>query len=264
MPLAFIAIFVGAIVVYMGLHNESFSGLLSDEKSPISTDQSENAASSATDGSSSSGSTIPGLPNLGTPSGSNTKGYINPLSNVTHWERTDQGVDATMPTGAAIKAPGDVKIIGVIPNWYAGQPLVWWQLLTGPDKGQYQYVAEQIDNIAPVGSLVKQGQAIAQYAASGTGIEYGWSTGSGQTLARGGVNQGTGGRTGIYDEGYATVAGNNMRKWLNSLGANAGTGVGLSIGAGPDLDDLAAALKAQTQAWEHRVTIPGYTIPGIG
>src|SRR5436853_22778 len=59
--------------------------------------------------------------------------YIDPLQYVTRWERTDQGVDAIMPIGAPILAPGPVKILAIIPNWYAGQPLVYWELLNGPD-----------------------------------------------------------------------------------------------------------------------------------
>jgi peptidoglycan hydrolase CwlO-like protein len=139
--------------------------------------------------------------------------YIDPLQYVDHWERTDQGVDATMPVGAPILAPSRVKILAVEPDWYAGQPLVYWELLDGPDAGAEQYVAEQITYIAPPGSILQQGQVIARYAASGTGIEYGWSTPDGVTLAV---------ATTGYEEGQVTPAGVNMRNWLNSLGANAG------------------------------------------
>ena len=139
--------------------------------------------------------------------------YIDPLQYVNHWERTDQGVDANMPVGAPILAPGPVKVLAIIPDWYADQPLVYFELLNGPDAGQVQYVAEEITDIAPVGSILTQGQVIARYAASGTGIEYGWSTLSGVTLAR---------ATSGYEEGQVTPAGADMRNWLNSLGANAG------------------------------------------
>jgi hypothetical protein len=144
--------------------------------------------------------------------------YTNPLYYVTccgRWERTDQGVDATLPVGAPILAPGEVKILDIEPDWYAGQPLVYFELLNGPDAGKVQYVAEQITDIAPPGSYLQQGQPIARFAASGTGIEYGWSTLNGITLAR---------ATTGYEEGEATPAGQNMRDWLNALGANAGNG----------------------------------------
>jgi hypothetical protein len=139
--------------------------------------------------------------------------YIDPLQYVTRWERTDQGVDAVLPVGAPIVAPCEVKILAIEPGWYAGQPLVYWELLVGPDAGKVQYVAEQITDIAPAGTILQQGQPIARYASAGTAIEYGWSTPSGITLAR---------ATTGYEEGEETPAGKNMRAWLNSLGAGAG------------------------------------------
>ncbi|MBV9801543.1 MAG: hypothetical protein JO130_00070 [Solirubrobacterales bacterium] len=143
----------------------------------------------------------------------NGASYIDPLQYVNHWERTDQGVDANMPVGAPILAPCPVKILAVIPDWYAGQPLIYFELLDGADAGKVQYVAEEITDLAPAGSILQQGQVIARYASSGTGIEYGWSTLNGVTLAR---------ATTGYEEGQVTPAGVNMRNWLNALGANAG------------------------------------------
>jgi hypothetical protein len=141
--------------------------------------------------------------------------YIDPLQYVTRWERTDQGVDASMPVGAPILAPGTIKVLAIIPGWYAGQPLVYFELLDGPYAGKVQYVAEQITSIAPPGTILQRGQAVARFAASGTGIEYGWSTLNGVTLAR---------ATTGYEEGQVTPAGVSIRNWLNGLGANAGTG----------------------------------------
>jgi len=139
--------------------------------------------------------------------------YVNPLPDVTRWERTDQGVDANMPIGAPIVAPCRIKIMAIEPNWYAGQPLVYYELLEGAYAGQVQYVAEQITNIAPPGSILEQSQVIARYAKSGTGIEFGWSTLSGVTLAV---------ATTGYEEGQITPAGRSIRRWLNALGAGAG------------------------------------------
>jgi hypothetical protein len=143
----------------------------------------------------------------------NNATYIDPLQYVNHWERTDQGVDATMPVGAPILAPCPVKILATIPDWYAGQPLVYFELLDGLQAGQVQYVAEQITDIAKPGLILQKGQVIARFAPSGTAIEYGWSTLNGITLAR---------ATTGYEEGQVTPAGVNMRNWLNALGANAG------------------------------------------
>jgi hypothetical protein len=139
--------------------------------------------------------------------------YIDPLRYVTVWGRTDQGVDAVMPVGAPILAPGEVKILGIEPDWYLTQPLVYFELLTGRDAGKVQYVAEEITHIARPGSILQQGQAIARYAPSGTAIEYGWSTPAGITLAV---------ATSGYEEGQITPAGVAIRDWLNSLGAHAG------------------------------------------
>ena len=139
--------------------------------------------------------------------------YIDPLRYVTTWERTDQGVDALMPVGAPILAPCRIKILAIEPDWYAGQPLVYWELLEGPDAGRVQYVSEQITDIAPPGSILQQGQPIARFAPSGTAIEFGWSTPNGVTLAM---------ATTGYEEGAFTPAGSSIRAWLNALGAGAG------------------------------------------
>ena len=143
----------------------------------------------------------------------NNASYIDPLQYVSVWERTDQGVDAQMPVGAPIFAPCRVKILAIEPDWYAGQPLVYFELLEGRQAGMVQYVAEQITDIAKPGLILQQGQVIARYASRGTAIEYGWSTLNGITLAR---------ATTGYEEGQITPAGQYMREWLNALGAGAG------------------------------------------
>ncbi len=140
--------------------------------------------------------------------------YINPLRYVSVWGRTDQGVDAAMPVGAPIIAPCRIKVLAVIPNWFAGQPLVYYELLEGPQAGKVQYVAEQITDIAPVG-IIQQGQPIARFAPTGTDIEFGWAVLDGRTLAR---------ATTGYTEGQVTPAGRSIRAWLNALGAGAGPG----------------------------------------
>jgi hypothetical protein len=243
MALAFGALVAGAVVIDYGRKSVT-SGLAAGAAAGAAGTPASSGATPAGSGAgaqTSAGETL------------NPSGYIDPLPNVVRWERTDQGVDADLASGSSIVAPGNVQIMGVIPGWYAGQPLVWWKLLTGPLAGTYQYVAEQITDIAPVGSTVNQGQPIAKWAASGSGIEYGEATASGETEAM---------ATTGYKEGYATTAGNAMRKWLNALGANAGSGVGLSIGAGADPDDAAAALKVQVDATAHAITTAGYSYTG--
>lgn len=249
MPLVigFVALLGAALLLTSAVADASFADVITGKAGQS---YRTNAAAAATAGGSSSAGGAASAPGSSAfPTTVSNSGYTNPLQHVTSWERTDQGVDAVLPVGAPIVAPAKVKIIGVIPNWYAGQPYVWWQILTGPDAGKYQYVAEQITDLAPVGSVLEAGQTIANYASSGTAIEYGWSTASGETLAM---------ATTGYTEGYATAAGKNLRDWLNSLGAGAGTGAGLSIGAGPDIDDAAAAVKHELDADLHAITTPGY------
>ena len=67
----------------------------------------------------------------------------------------------------------------------------------------------------PAGQHPHAGTGNRSLRRTGTGIEYGWSTPNGLTLA---------GATTGYEEGQVTPAGRSMRAWLNALGANAGNG----------------------------------------
>jgi hypothetical protein len=140
--------------------------------------------------------------------GGGSGSYINPLPGAT-FGRTDMGVDGSMPVGTAIVAPGAIRIVGVLSGWYAGQPYIWWELLDGPDKGKYQYVAEQITGLAS--GTLRQGETICRFAGSGTGFEFGWAASNGQTLAQ---------ATTGYSEGQVTPAGTSIRAWLKSVGAS--------------------------------------------
>jgi hypothetical protein len=140
--------------------------------------------------------------------GYSTGGYVYPFPAGAQIGRTDQGVDVDLAVGAPIGPMGRARVMGHLANWYQGQPLIWWQLLDGIRQGAYAYVAEQITNLAPVGAILNANDAVARYAASGTGIEYGWATANGSTLAR--VQDGVGG-------GAATSAGANMRAFISGL-----------------------------------------------
>lgn len=136
--------------------------------------------------------------------------YVFPFTSNTTIGRTDQGIDANMPVGSPIGPVGKSKILGRQENWYAGQPYIWWQLLDGPKAGTLLYLAEQITNVAPVGSVVQANQAVARYAGSGTGIEYGFAAPAGQTLAQ------AQGNTGDASHGNAP-AGIQFRNFLMGL-----------------------------------------------
>ena len=122
-------------------------------------------------------------------------------------------------------APGDSRVLGVMQNWYSGQPYVALQLLDGPMKGHNYYVAEQINLAVTPGQIVRQGQPIAHYASSGTGIEIGWAGPNWQqTLAQA---QGNTGDASHND----SPAGKSFSDFLNSLTKPAAPSV--SGGAAP-------------------------------
>jgi murein DD-endopeptidase MepM/ murein hydrolase activator NlpD len=133
--------------------------------------------------------------------------YVNPHLGATQ-ERTDQGVDFSMAPGTPIRAIGDAKVLGVSPNWFKGQPYVYYRLESGPAKGKVIYVAEQITPAVKAGDVVKAGQAIGHYAPAGTGIEEGFSTAGGQTQAM---------ATTGYREGEKTKAGEEYARFYKGL-----------------------------------------------
>lgn len=103
-------------------------------------------------------------------------------------ERDDMGVDASAWTGAPIYAPFASRLVGVISDWFDGQPLLLFQFLSQPAGAlsDYWYVAEQINPVTEsIGATFQAGQRVASFAASGTGIEIGWGspTSNARTLA---------------------------------------------------------------------------------
>ena len=153
---------------------------------------------------------------------------MNPLEHATGitWERTDQGVDASMTPGSPIVALGDCQVKLIVP-FYAGQPAIVCELLDGQLAGDWWYTAEQVTPEVSVGQTVQAGQQIATYAPSGTAIETGWWEPNGDSpLAHDG-----------YNEGVATRAGADFRYLLNQLGAGAGSGTGLSRGTTLGMSD---------------------------
>jgi hypothetical protein len=135
-------------------------------------------------------------------------GYINPNPPGFSEGRTDQGVDYSGKVGEQIKAPGDIKVLGISQNWYKGQPFMWYEITSGDKKGQVDYIAEQFTPNVKPGETRQEGQVLGTYAPSGTGIEEGFATRSGQTLAM---------ATTGYREGEATRAGQAYRHFLEEL-----------------------------------------------
>lgn len=113
--------------------------------------------------------------------------------------RTDQGVDISGSPGTPVYAITNETLVGVIQNWYNGQPFYWFKQA---GSNVYNYVAEQFKSNLKIGQSVKQGQQIGSIAPSGTGLELGFATASGRTLAS--VTTG-------YTEGQVTPAGQSYR-----------------------------------------------------
>ena len=151
------------------------------------------------------------------------KGYTNPFEKATGlvWERTDQGVDAAMTAGSPLLAFAPSKVEMIVP-FYLGQPAIVLEITAGPLAGKWWYWSEEIQPTVSQGQTVNAGQVVATFAPTGTGIEIGWWTpNGGYPLAR---------TTTGYTEGYATPAGADFRYLLQALGANPGTGAGMSAG----------------------------------
>jgi hypothetical protein len=142
-------------------------------------------------------------------SGAGGGGDVNPLHGFTIG-RTDMGVDANARPGTPILAPNDAKVVGMMPNWYQGQPYVAVQLLNGPNRGRVMYVAEQITNLPKQGQVIRRGQPIARYAGSGTGIEIGWANPRNPLQTEAQATTG-------YTEGQQTQAGQRFRNYLGGL-----------------------------------------------
>ena len=188
--------------------------------------------------------------------------YQSPFgSDVVTWGRTDQGVDADLTPGAPIGVIGNARVTGVLAGWYNGQPLIYYQLLDGPDAGRYVYLAEQITGVrglastdpratsslrAEVGHTLSKGQRIAYYATSGTGIETGWATSSGETLAR---------ATTGYAEGQVTPAGSSFRSFLQGLSRGViTTGMAISQLVAPKVQGVGGVFGQIAQGVVNKVT----------
>ena len=157
---------------------------------------------------------IPGFAAGGVPSasaanaatGAGGAGYVYPFPPGTVLGRVDEGRDADMPVGAPIGAIGPAVVTQILQNWFQGQPIMTERLLSGPAAGRYVYLAEQITDLAAPGTHLTGNQAMARFASSGTGIEMGWGSASGQPAAHG-----------IYSEGDVTADGTSFANFIAGL-----------------------------------------------
>lgn len=97
--------------------------------------------------------------------------YVNPVPGQA-LGRTDQGVDIAAPPGTPVRAIAAERLIGVVPNWFKGQPFYYFQEL---GSNVINYVAEQFRSNLKVGQVVQQGDIIGRVAPTGTGLELGFA-----------------------------------------------------------------------------------------
>ena len=145
--------------------------------------------------------------NLGNTGGSSHS--VDPIPGFTIG-RDDMGVDASARTGAPIYAPLASKLVQVMHDWYAGEPLLLFKFNHRPRGALsgYWYVAEQINPVSTrIGSRFRTKQVVATFAASGTGIEIGWGspTANSRTLA------------GLTDPGAANPPSGSKTTWGESF-----------------------------------------------
>ena len=149
-------------------------------------------------------------------------GYIDPIT-PSNWTaaRTDQGVD-WVPTvdGVPILAIGDgvITFSSTATGWpfdtigSRGGGFIVVHLTAGPKAGQYYYVAEHLINLAPVGTVVKAGDTIAQALTGYAWSEWGWAAPIGDSPCGPCLYAG-------QKDGTATIGGKMFARFLRELGA---------------------------------------------
>ncbi|MGI8864932.1 MAG: hypothetical protein ACR2JH_11160 [Solirubrobacteraceae bacterium] len=134
--------------------------------------------------------------------------YVDPFSDQ-RWQpgRTDMGMDWGPAAKLPVLAVGDAVILGSDSHsgWPGGH-LIWYRLTSGSHAGEVIYVAEHLNNLAPVGKVVRAGQQIATALPGYPYIETGWADDSGSPRAYP-----------CYKEGRATNSGKEMVRFLGSL-----------------------------------------------
>jgi peptidoglycan hydrolase-like protein with peptidoglycan-binding domain len=124
--------------------------------------------------------------------------------------RDDMGVDGSASAGAPIYAPLPSKLVQVLNDWYAGEPLLLFKFQHRPAGApcDYWYVAEQIDPVTTrIGTRFHTRQVVATFASSGTGIEIGWGSPTAWTRTLAGVS----------DPGAASPPSGSKTRWGESF-----------------------------------------------
>jgi hypothetical protein len=182
------------------------------EPAPSQVTQSANPANGATAG-------------LGNPTGTQA-GLVSPFTkkySATLGVNTDMGVDFGTQQGISpgdpLLAIGDCKLVAIDPNFYQGQPAMYFQLLTKAGKYWGFYFSEQLTPLVQPGSgIIKAGTPVAKFASSGTGIEIGWAAGPRLTATQAFHPS----QAATRHDGNGTTDGNNFYGFLVSVDAIVG------------------------------------------
>jgi hypothetical protein len=139
--------------------------------------------------------------------------YVNPFADPA-WtpSRTDMGMDWVSAHKLPVLAIGDAVILGSDNHsGWPGHHTIWYQLLDGSHAGDIIYVAEHLQRLLPAGRTVRAGQQIAVALPGYPWTEWGWADAYGSPRAYP-----------CYHEGRRTNSGEEMERFLMSLGAAGG------------------------------------------
>jgi hypothetical protein len=119
------------------------------------------------------------------------------------------GVDYLPLRREPVVAIGKARILGAdAHSGWPGGHLIWYQLLRGDHAGDIIYVAEHLTDLARSGLVVSRGQRIATAIPGYPWTEWGWADEYGTPRAYP-----------CYREGRQTNSGDEMARFLRSLGA---------------------------------------------
>ena len=141
-------------------------------------------------------------------------GYLNPLRDVTALvpQEIDQGVDYC--GSGPVYALGNAVVVNLYePGWPSGI-FISYRLLTGPGKGRYVYVAENVTPLVSVGERVTSDTVLGIVHDAKTCLETGWADAP-ATPERAAAHL-------FYNGSNSTAYGLNFSALLSSLGARPG------------------------------------------
>jgi hypothetical protein len=148
-----------------------------------------------------------------------TGGYVNPLADIQNLrpERIDMGVDYSGQ--GTIVAIGSGQITSIDNSGWPNGTFIEEKLTSGQYAGKDWYYAEDITPAVQAGETVNAGEPLGRMFQGGSGIEVGWSVGTGGTTLAASLGE-------IPSSGdpgaWSTAVGASASRLLQSLGAPPG------------------------------------------